>query len=48
MPLRIYVSGIGKDIVPTTRFTTIDLETENAIILVDPNYYAATLNMTGK
>jgi len=48
MPLRIYVSGVRKDIVPTTRFTTIDLETENAIILVDPNYYAATLNMTGK
>jgi aminopeptidase N len=48
MPLRIYVSGIRKDIVPTARFSTIDLETDNAVITVDPNYYVGTLNMTGK
>ena len=39
MPLRLYISGIRKDIVPTARFSTIDLETDNAIISVDPNYY---------
>ncbi len=48
MPLRIYVSGVRKDIVPTSRFSTIGLETEDAVIKVDPNYYVGTLNMTGK
>lgn len=48
MPLRIYVSGERKDIVPTSRFSTIDLETDKPEIKVDPNYYVGTLNMTGK
>lgn len=48
MPLRIYVSGARKDIVPTSKFTTIDLETADADIKVDPNFYVSTLNMTGK
>jgi aminopeptidase N len=48
MPLRIYVSGISKDVVPTSRFSTIDLETLNAVINVDSNYYVGSLNMTGK
>jgi aminopeptidase N len=48
MPLRIYVSGERKDIVPTSRFNTIDIETKNPVIIVDPNYYVGTLNMTGK
>jgi aminopeptidase N len=48
MPLRIYVSGVRKDIVPTSRFSTINIETENAVITVDPNYYVGSLNMTGK
>ena len=48
MPVRIYVSGTRKDIVPTSRFTTIDLGTEDAVIKVDPNYYVGILNMTGK
>jgi aminopeptidase N len=48
MPLRIYVSGIRKDIVPTARFSTIELESDNADISVDPNYYVGSLNMTGK
>jgi aminopeptidase N len=48
MPLRIYVSGVRKDIVPASRFTTIDLETDHPVITVDPNYYVGTLNMTGK
>ncbi len=48
MPLKIYVSGVAKNIVPASGFTTIDLGIKNATILVDPNYYVATLNMTGK
>ncbi len=48
MPLRIYVNGEPKDISPTSRFTTIQLGSDNAIITVDPDYYVAVLNMTGK
>jgi aminopeptidase N len=48
MPLRIFVSGVEKNITPGARFTTIDLDTENPVIVVDPNYYVASMNMTGK
>jgi aminopeptidase N len=48
MPLKIYVSGVENNIVPATRFNTIDLGIDNAVIVVDPNYYVAALNMTGK
>ena len=48
MPLKIYVSGQEKKLVPATRFATIKLEIHNAVIKVDPDYYVATLNMTGR
>lgn len=48
MPLKIYVSGKEKLIKPTPFSNTIQLETENAEIKVDPGYYVATLNVTGK
>jgi len=48
MPLKIYMSGKEKIITPTARFTTIKLDINNAVIKVDPGYYVATLNMTGK
>jgi aminopeptidase N len=48
MPLKIFMSGSEKKITPLTRFTTIDLGISNAVIVADPNYYVATLNMTGK
>ncbi len=48
MPLRIFVSGEPRNIIPSSRFTTIELGRENAVIIVDPNYYVASLNMTGK
>jgi len=48
MPLKIYVSGKEKMIAPKTGFSTIELDTENAVISVDPGYYVGTLNMTGK
>ncbi len=48
MPLKISVSGQEKTITPTTRFTTIILDIDNAVIKADPGYYVATLNMTGK
>jgi len=48
MPLKIFISGKEKSINPKTGFTTIKLDIENAVIKVDPGYYIATLNITGK
>jgi aminopeptidase N len=48
MPLKIWVSGKELFLKPKTRFNTIQLDTENAIIKVDPGYYVANLNLTGK
>ena len=48
MPVKIYVSGEPLNIIPTSRFSTVELKTENAVIKADPGYYVATLNMTGK
>jgi aminopeptidase N len=48
MPLKIFISGKEKLITPRTNFASIQLDSENAVIKVDPNYYVATLNITGK
>jgi len=48
MPVRIYVSGEAKTITPSNRFSKIDLGVNNAVIVVDPNFYVASMNMTGK
>jgi len=48
MPLRIYINGEQMNISPTRSFKTIQLGSGNALITVDPGYYVATLNMTGK
>ena len=48
MPLKVFVSGKEKSINPKNGFTTIKLDIENAVIKVDPGYYVATLNLTGK
>lgn len=48
MPVKIYISGESKTLTPASRFSTIDTGKEYATIIVDPNYYVATLNMTGK
>jgi aminopeptidase N len=48
MPLKIYVSGKEQIIKPTPLYDTLKLDTENAVIKVDPGYYVATLNITGK
>jgi aminopeptidase N len=48
MPLKIYSSGKEMNISPKTGLTTIKLDSENAIIRVDPGYYVAALNVTGK
>jgi aminopeptidase N len=48
MTLKVYVSGKEMKLSPKTSFTTIKLENVNAEIKVDPGYYVATLNITGK
>jgi aminopeptidase N len=48
MPLRIYINGEPQDVSPSTRFSSIKIKTQNAVITVDPDYYVASLNMTGK
>jgi len=48
MPLKIYVSGKEKNIIPTIRFATIKLDVDDAVIKVDPGYYVGSMNMSGK
>ncbi|HLN55831.1 MAG TPA: M1 family metallopeptidase [Bacteroidales bacterium] len=48
MPVKIYASGKEMVISPTTAFETVELETENAIIVADPDFYAATMNLLGR
>lgn len=48
MPVDIYISGVKKRVLPTAFFKTIDLEKPDSVIVVDPNYYVASLNMNGK
>jgi aminopeptidase N len=48
MPLKIYISGKEQIVKPTPFLTTLKLDIENAVIKVDPGYYVATLNITGK
>jgi aminopeptidase N len=47
MPLKIYVSGKVMNVNPTQEFQTIQVP-KNAQIKVDPDYYVAQLNITGK
>ena len=48
MPLKIWISGKETFINPKTAFATIKLDSEDAQIKVDPGYYVAVLNITGK
>ncbi len=48
MPLRVLISGKEMVVSPTSQFKTIDTGVDNAVIVVDPDFYVAALNMTGK
>jgi aminopeptidase N len=48
MPLKIYVNGKEMNITPTQQYRFTRIEAKDAVIKVDPNYYVATLNVTGK
>ncbi len=48
MPLKIFASGEEIILKPTSRFNTVKLPAGTRAITVDPNFYVAVLNMTGK
>jgi aminopeptidase N len=48
MPLRIHVSGKEMNVNPSSEFSTIELPVENAVIVVDPDYYVSAMNITGR
>ena len=48
MPVKIIVSGNPIAFTPTSRFSSVKLDTDNPVIKVDPGYYVALLNITGK
>lgn len=48
MPVRIFVSGRAMKIYPSEDYNELDLGTFNAEIVIDPRYYAASMNITGK
>lgn len=48
MPLRIWVNGISKNIKPSMAWSTVRLDTPDAKIIVDKDYYVAVLNMMGE
>jgi len=48
IPVKIEVSGSSMILNPTQTFQTIHLNVKKAVIKVDPGWYVATLDMTGK
>jgi aminopeptidase N len=48
MPVRVDVSGNSMILNPTGSFKKVHLKTEKGVVKVDPGWYVATLNMTGK
>jgi aminopeptidase N len=48
MPLKIWVSGKAVDLRPISRWANIKLDAEKAEIIVDPDYYVASMDMMGK
>ena len=48
MPVRIFVSGKALTVNPSVNYNSMDLGVINAEIIVDPDFYVASLNITGK
>jgi aminopeptidase N len=48
MPLKIYISDKPMNIIPSARWTSIPVDSQNAVIKADKDYYVAILNMMGK
>jgi aminopeptidase N len=48
MPLKLWIGGNAKNVNPTTRWTTLKLDSTNPEIIVDKDYYVGSLNMMGR
>jgi aminopeptidase N len=48
MPLKVTISGKEHLLTPSTRWTTLNTETDKPVLVADANWYAATINLTGK
>ena len=48
MPVKVTVSGHTMTLKPTTSFQIVKLASKKARVTVDPDWYVASLNMTGK
>jgi aminopeptidase N len=47
MPLKVTISGKEHLLTPSTRWTTLNTETDKPVLVADANWYAATINLTG-
>lgn len=48
MPLKVTISGKEHLLTPSARWTTLNTGADNPVLVPDANWYAATINMTGK
>jgi aminopeptidase N len=48
MPLKIYISGKATSLKPLSRWANINLDPGKNDIVVDPDYYVASMNMMGR
>jgi aminopeptidase N len=48
MPLKVTVSGEEQWINPTTRWSSLEVDASGTAFAVDPDFYVAVLNITGK
>jgi len=48
MPVKVMISGTEKWLYPTGSWATTEIDRDNPVLKIDPNFYAAVLNITGK
>jgi len=48
MPVKVYLSGKEKWLYPTSRWSKTDIGSINPSLIIDPGFYVAVLNITGK
>ena len=48
MPVKVYLSGKEKWLYPKSRWSKTVIESINPSLVIDPNFYVAVLNITGK
>jgi len=48
MPVKVTISGKEQWLNPTTKWSKVDLETDNAVIKVDDDFYVSSFNILGE